>query len=98
MKNETKHIATNVRDGFPAQAAGLKNGDFILEINLTPVEALDHEEVVNIMYTKEKEVTLLVVEDLKGYKNILMEQEKIVKPIKSKLTKQSSTVSCKFNS
>ena len=97
LKNESKHIATNVREGLSAHQAGLRNGDFILEINMAPVETVEHEKVVDLIYSREKDVDLLVVEDLKGYKNILAQQEKLIKSEKKKLVKQNSTISCEYS-
>jgi C-terminal processing protease CtpA/Prc len=81
---------------MPAHQAGLRNGDFILEVNYTPIETIEHDKVVDLIFSKDTETDLLVVEDLKGYKNILSQQEKIVKKEKKKLVKQNSTVSCKL--
>ena len=78
LKNEGKHVATNVRDGLLAQTAGLRNGDFIIEINSTDIEFVEHEKVVNLIFLKDTQVDLLVVEDLKGYKSILKTQEKLI--------------------
>ncbi len=45
---------------MPAYQAGLRNGDFILEINFTPVKTLEHKNVINLILLKDKEVDFLV--------------------------------------
>ena len=78
LKSEGKHIATNVREGYPAQKAGLRNGDYILEVNGRSIEGIEHEAVVNLIFSNVKQVDLLVVEDLKGYRKARKQQEKLM--------------------
>lgn len=82
LKAEGKHVAINVRDGFPAQKAGLRNGDFIMEVNGIKVESVEHDKIVNLIFTHDNDVDLLVVEDLKGYKAILKAQERAIDGLK----------------
>jgi C-terminal processing protease CtpA/Prc len=77
MKAEGKHVANNVRDGYPAKKAGLRNGDYILEVNGKSITGIEHEAVVNLIFSDMKKVDLLVVEDIKGYKKAREKQEKI---------------------
>lgn len=77
MKSEGKHVANNVRDGFPAKKAGLRNGDYILEVNGKSISGIEHEAVVNLIFSDMKKVDLLVVEDIKGYRKNREKQEKI---------------------
>lgn len=81
LKSEGKHIATNVRDSYPAQKAGLKNGDYILEVNGKSIEGMEHEAVVSHIFSNVKQVDLLVVEDLKGYKKARKQQEKLMQQV-----------------
>jgi C-terminal processing protease CtpA/Prc len=62
---------------MPAHQAGLRNGDFILGVNFTPIDSVEHDKVVDLIFSKDKEADLLVIEDLKGYINILSQQEKL---------------------
>jgi predicted metalloprotease with PDZ domain len=79
LKNDGIHIATNVRDGHPAQKAGLRNGDYIIEVNGKSIEQIEHEAVVTLIFSNYKQVDLLVVEDLKGYKKYRKQHEKAEK-------------------
>lgn len=76
LKSEGRHVATNVRDGFPAQKAGLKNSDYILEVNGKSIDGMEHEAVVNLIFANPKQVNLLVVEDYKAYKKSKKDKSK----------------------
>lgn len=91
LKSEGKHIATNVRDGYPAQKAGLRNGDYILEVNGRSIEGIEHEAVVNLIFSNVKQVDLLVVEDLKGYRKVRKQQEKLMQQVTSSSIKRESS-------
>ena len=67
LKNEGKHIANNVRAGFPADRAGLRDGDYILEVNGESIDSIEHDAVVNKISAYPKQVDLLVVGDLNAY-------------------------------
>ena len=67
LKNEGKHIANNVRENYPADIAGLKDGDFILEVNGESIDGMEHDAVVNKISAHHTKVDLLVVNDLNAY-------------------------------
>lgn len=67
LKNEGKHVANNVRPGYPADKAGLRDGDYILEVNGQSVDGIEHDAVVNKISSNPKQVDLLVVSDLNAY-------------------------------
>ncbi len=92
LKNDGIHVATNVRDGHPAQKAGLRNGDYIIEVNGKSIEQMEHEAVVNLIFSNLKRVDLLVVEDLKGYKKYRKQHEKVVKPDAAETAASSNEV------
>lgn len=67
LKNEGRHVANNVRPGLPADRAGLRDGDYILEVNGSSVEGMEHDAVVNKISSNVNQVDLLVVGDYQGY-------------------------------
>jgi len=56
------HFISGVESGSPAEAAGLLDGDRIVEVNGENVEKAGHGEVVDKIKTISNEVTLLVVD------------------------------------
>ena len=58
-------MANNVRPGFTASKAGLKDGDYILEVNGEQIDGMEHDKVVDKL--SQNNVDLLVVADLQGY-------------------------------
>ena len=75
LKNEGKHIANNVRAGFPADKAGLRDGDYILEVNGESIDSIEHDAVVNKISAYPKQVDLLVVGDLNAYLSYMYYKE-----------------------
>ena len=67
IKIENKHVANNVRPGLPASRAGLKEGDYILEVNGESVDGVEHDQVVNKISAHGTQVDLLAVSDLESY-------------------------------
>lgn len=67
LKTEGRHIANNVRPGLPADKAGLRDGDFILEVNGESLENMEHDAVVNKISNNPTQVDLLVVGDINAY-------------------------------
>lgn len=67
LKNEGKHVANNVRSDYPADRAGLRDGDFILEVNGESIDSIEHDSVVNKISAQPTQVDLLVVADLNAY-------------------------------
>ena len=67
LKNEGKHIANNVRPSYPAARAGLRDGDYILEVNDIAIDGMEHDAVVNKISANPRQVDLLVVGDLAAY-------------------------------
>ena len=52
-----------VEEGSPAQSAGLREGDRIIEVNGVNVTSESHQEVVARIRTQEEETTFLVVDE-----------------------------------
>ena len=69
LKNEGKHVANNVREDFPADKAGLRDGDYILEVNGESIDNIEHDSVVTKISAQPTQVDLLVVADLNAYLN-----------------------------
>ena len=67
LRNEGRHVANNVRLSFPADVAGLKDGDYILEVNGESVDGVEHDSVIGKISAKPNEVDLLVVSDIDAY-------------------------------
>lgn len=64
IRNEGRHVANNVKPGYPAYRAGLRDDDYILEVNGQPINGMEHESVVQLISSNTKAVDLLVVSDL----------------------------------
>lgn len=60
-------MANNVRPGLPADRAGLRDGDYILEVNGESLENMEHDAVVNKISSNPNQVDLLVVGDYQAY-------------------------------
>jgi C-terminal processing protease CtpA/Prc len=67
LKTEGRHVANNVRPGLPASKAGLREGDYILEVNGEQIHVMEHDQVVHKISQHPNHVDLLVVGDLQGY-------------------------------
>ena len=68
LRNENRHVINNVRRGFPADLAGLRDGDYILHVNGEPIDDdIDQQQVVAKLLANPTQVYLLVVADLNGY-------------------------------
>lgn len=67
LKSEGRHVANNVRPGLPAERAGLRDGDYILEVNGESLEGMEHDAVVNKISSNPTQVDLLVVGDYQSY-------------------------------
>ena len=52
------HYVEEVDPGGPAERAGLKVGDRVIQINGTNIEADDHEDVIRRLRDCDKEVVL----------------------------------------
>ena len=80
LKNECKHVAHNVKPGFPADKAGLKNGDHILKVNGTPIDGIEHETVVRMIGNDPKRVELVVISGAKPIVDDVYVQQPVVLP------------------
>lgn len=67
LKSEGRQVANNVRPRLPAYRAGLRDGDYILEVNGESLENMDHDAIVNKISSNPIQVDLLVVGDYKAY-------------------------------
>lgn len=95
LRSEGRHAATNVRPGLPADLAGLRDGDYILEVNGESPENMEHDAVVKKISSNPTQVDLLVVGDYEAY---LAKKRKM--PIKSDTNnkQQKETVKNRMNS
>jgi C-terminal processing protease CtpA/Prc len=64
-----------VRPDYPADRAGLRDGDYILEVNGESIDSIEHDSVVSKISAQPTQVDLLVVADLQAY---LESQTKII--------------------
>lgn len=67
LKNEGRHVAHKVRPGLPADKAGLRDGDYILEVNGTNLDGMEHDAVVSKISSNPTQVDLLVVGDYQAF-------------------------------
>ena len=84
IKDDDVHIAKSIQDKSPAAKAGLRDGDFIVEVNGEPVNGLAREIVIGKIVQNVKQVNLLVVANLTAYleskiqiKNNAIEQRRL---------------------
>ncbi len=66
---EGQHIVNNVIPDYPAYEAGLRDGDYILEVNGELITGLYHNQVIKKILFNLDHVDLLIVNDLDGYLN-----------------------------
>lgn len=71
IKYESRHVAMNVREGYPADRAGLRDDDIILEVNGESVHGMDHEAVVKKIASNPNQVDLFVVKDVNTYVSMI---------------------------
>lgn len=57
------HLIKDIDSGSPAAKVGLKDNDILVAVNGEPVEALDHNTVVEIIRKSGEKTTLLVVDE-----------------------------------
>ena len=67
FKENGTHWAKSILPKSPAARAGLKDGDFILEVNGESVNGVERETVINKMVKNPKQCDLLVVTNFKSY-------------------------------
>lgn len=67
LKSEGRHVAHKVRPGLPADQAGLRDGDYILEVNGTNLDGMEHDAVVSRISANPNQVDLLVVGDYQAF-------------------------------
>ncbi len=77
-----------MRPDYPADRAGLRDGDYILEVNGESIDSIEHDSVVSKISAQPTQVDLLVVADLQAY---LTSQPKPIIPavISTKLPTQN---------
>jgi membrane-associated protease RseP (regulator of RpoE activity) len=61
LRADGRHVATNVKLDYPAYLAGLRDNDYILDVNSEAVTGMEHDAVVARICFKPNEVDLLVV-------------------------------------
>jgi len=74
-------VANNVRPDFPADKAGLRDGDYILEVNGESIDNTEHGNVVNKILAQPTQVDLLVVADLNSYLANRQQLQQAAKPV-----------------
>jgi C-terminal processing protease CtpA/Prc len=74
-------VANNVRPDFPADKAGLRDGDYILEVNGESIDNTEHDSVVNKISAQPTQVDLLVVADLNSYLANRQQLQQTAKPV-----------------
>lgn len=57
----TDHVLREMESGSPAERAGMKDGEILLEVNGELVESLDHEEVVNKVKQSGQQVSVTTI-------------------------------------
>lgn len=57
----TDHVLRDIDSGSPAERAGLKDGELLLEVNGESVESLAHEEIVDRVRLSGKHVSLTAI-------------------------------------
>ncbi|XP_061483949.1 Na(+)/H(+) exchange regulatory cofactor NHE-RF3 [Rhineura floridana] len=62
-QNGKGHLIKDIDSGSPAAEVGLKDNDILVAVNGEPVEALDHETVVEKIRKSGEKTTLLVVDE-----------------------------------
>ncbi|CAF0708112.1 unnamed protein product, partial [Brachionus calyciflorus] len=71
IKPENRYVASNVQPNLPAHRAGLKDNDYILEVNGESILDIEHDAVVKKIRSKPDQVDLLVITDLDEYLSIV---------------------------
>ena len=85
LKENGRHIVNSVKPESKAAKAGIRSGDFILEVNGDSVETLPHNRIMEKLTAYPNLLDLLVVSDIEGYRgrNISVpsyESEKSLEP------------------
>ncbi|KAM6984304.1 NHERF family PDZ scaffold protein 4b isoform 2-T2 [Tautogolabrus adspersus] len=57
----TSHVLREMDDGSPAQRAGMKDGEILLEVNGELVESLNHQEIVDRVRLSGQKVSLTTI-------------------------------------
>lgn len=67
-KNKPGQYIVKVDEGSPAKLGGLREGDFLVEVNGLRIEGLEHKQVVELIKSDRKETKLLVADpEAKNY-------------------------------
>ena len=72
-------MAHKVRPGLPADKAGLRDGDYILEVNGESLNGMEHDAVVGRISSNPNQVDLRVVGDYQSY--LARQQGSIQQPL-----------------
>lgn len=65
--------------GYPAEKAGLRKDDYILEVNGESIDKLEHDEVVKKMRAYPNIINLLVVADIYAYMSNIAGKNNVAK-------------------
>ena len=70
FKNDGLYVVSEVFRDLPASISGLREGDFILEINGESIDGMEHSQVVQLFNTRPTSVDLLVRNDFNANINL----------------------------
>ena len=90
-----RNVVSSVTPESKADYAGIRTGDFILEVNGVSVETIPHNEIIAKLTSNANLLDLLVVSDIDGYLsglNVILQKEdaineKHVAELKKKIPK-----------
>jgi predicted metalloprotease with PDZ domain len=67
LQKENHHVINSVDADGPAFQAGIRDGDYLLEVNGETITGLNHSQSLKKVLANPKHVDLLVVTDLDSY-------------------------------
>lgn len=93
-KTSGKHTVSNIKQESVAYRAGLRNDDFVLEINGAPVEGLPRDQVVAKILQNPKQLEILVLTQVdKQSLDSMKVQKQVAKPASEPMVTKPRTTS-----